>query len=119
MCAILALSAAPCRAGQRGRKWRRAGFLGSVKGDSSSHGKGPATAARQRGKIRTPSKNERMNSKTNAVTFAFRRPRFSLICDLDGELFATESAAALRRLLVRVELLDKEKIRFVDTSGEG
>ena len=60
-----------------------------------------------------------MSSKTNAITFAFRKPRFPVICDVDGDLFAAESAAALRRLLVRVELLDKEKIRFVDTSGEG
>ncbi len=41
-----------------------------------------------------------------------------MICDVDGDLFAAESAAALRRLLVRMELLDKEKMRFVDTSGE-
>lgn len=70
-------------------------------------------------KIRPPSKNERMSSKTNAVTFAFRKPRFPLICDLDGDLFAAESATALRRLLAKVELHDQENMRFVDARGEG
>jgi hypothetical protein len=60
-----------------------------------------------------------MNSPTKALVFAFRKPRFPLICDLDGDLFAAESAAALRRLLGRAQLPDEKKMRFVDTRGEG
>ncbi len=59
-----------------------------------------------------------MNSTTKALVFAFRKPRFPLICDLDGDLFAAESAAALRRLLGRAQLPDEKKMRFVDTRGE-
>ena len=59
-----------------------------------------------------------MNSKTNAITFAFRRPRFPLICDLDGDVFAVLSPAALRRRLAGVELADEKKARFVDANGE-
>ena len=36
------------------------------------------------------------------VTFAFRKPRFLVICDLDGDLFAAESTAGLPRLLAKV-----------------
>jgi hypothetical protein len=60
-----------------------------------------------------------MNSETIAITFAFPKPRFPLICDLDGDLFAAESAAGLQRLLARVELHKQENMQFVDTRGEG
>ncbi len=59
-----------------------------------------------------------MNSKRNAITFAFRRPRFPVICDLDGDVFAVLSAAALRRRLIRVEFVDDKRMRFVDANGE-
>jgi hypothetical protein len=59
-----------------------------------------------------------MNSKMNAIVFAFRRPRFPLICDLDGELSAAESSAALQMLLAGRELSDERKARFVDANGE-
>ena len=62
---------------------------------------------------------EAMNSEANTITFAFRKPRFPLICDLDGDLFAALSAAALQRRLAGVELADEKKARFVDASGEG
>jgi hypothetical protein len=60
-----------------------------------------------------------MDSKTNTIAFAFRKPRFPLICDFDGELFAVSSPAALQRRLAGVELADDKKTRFVDASGEG
>jgi hypothetical protein len=59
-----------------------------------------------------------MDSKTNTIAFAFRRPKFPLICDFDGELFAVSSPAALQRRLAGVELADEKKTRFVDASGE-
>jgi hypothetical protein len=57
-----------------------------------------------------------MKSKTKAIVFAFRRPRFPVICDLDGDLFAAASAAVLQRRLG--ELPNDKKMRFVDTTGE-
>jgi hypothetical protein len=57
--------------------------------------------------------------KTNSITFAFRRPRFPLICDLDGDLFAAESPAALQRRLAGLGLTNERKDRFVDANGEG
>lgn len=59
-----------------------------------------------------------MNSKTNAIVFAFRRPRFPLIGDLDGDVFAVLSPVALRRRLVGVEFADEKNARFVDANGE-
>lgn len=59
-----------------------------------------------------------MNSKTNAIMFAFRRPRFPLICDFDGDLFAAQSAAALQRRLAGPHPTNEEKTRFVDANGE-
>lgn len=59
-----------------------------------------------------------MISKTNAITYAFRKPRFPLICDFDGYLFAAESPAALQRRLAGLELPDERKIRFCDANGE-
>ena len=59
-----------------------------------------------------------MNSKTNAITYAFRKPRFPLICDFDGDLFAAQSTAALQRRLAGLELIDERKARFVDANGE-
>ena len=59
-----------------------------------------------------------MNSKTNAITYAFRKPRFPLICDLDGDLFAAQSPAALQRRLDGLELTAERKARFVDANGE-
>jgi len=59
-----------------------------------------------------------MNSNTNAITYAFRKPRFPLICDLNGYLFAAESPGALQRRLASLELPDERKIRFCDAKGE-
>ena len=59
-----------------------------------------------------------MNSKTNGITYAFRKPRFPLICDFDGDLFAAQSTAALQRRLGGLDLVDERKARFVDANGE-
>jgi hypothetical protein len=59
-----------------------------------------------------------MNSKTNTITYAFRKPRFPLICDFDGDLFAAESSAALQRRLAGLDLAKERNARFVDANGE-
>jgi hypothetical protein len=59
-----------------------------------------------------------MNSKTNLITYAFRKPRFPLICDFDGDLFAAKSPAALQRRLTGLELPNEREARFVDANGE-
>ena len=59
-----------------------------------------------------------MNSKTKTIMFAFRRPKFPLICDLDGDVFAAESPAVLQRRLGALDLSDDVKMRIVDTSGQ-
>ncbi|MEX0806081.1 MAG: hypothetical protein WD688_22595 [Candidatus Binatia bacterium] len=60
-----------------------------------------------------------MISKTNAITYAFRKPRFPLICDLGGFLVAAESPAALQRRLAGRDLPTERKVRLVDARGEG
>ena len=60
-----------------------------------------------------------MDSNANVIMFAFRRPRFPLICDFDGDLFAAPSPAALQGRLAGVALIDERKVRFVDANGEG
>jgi hypothetical protein len=59
-----------------------------------------------------------MNSETNVITYAFRKPRFPLICDFDGDLFAAQSTAALQRRLGGLDLVNERKARFVDANGE-
>jgi len=50
-----------------------------------------------------------MTSKMNAITYAFRRPRFPMICDLNGYLVAAESPTALHAVLLVWTLLRREK----------
>jgi hypothetical protein len=52
------------------------------------------------------------------IWFAFRRPKFPLICGLDGDLVAAASGAALQSRLGGVDLANDKKMQFVDTSGE-
>jgi len=52
------------------------------------------------------------------ITYAFRRPKFPLICDLDGDVFAAGSPAGLQRRLGDLDLTDGAKMRIVDASGE-
>ena len=51
--------------------------------------------------------------------YAFRKPRFPLICDFDGDLFAAESPATLQRRLAGLDLTNERKVRLVDARGEG
>jgi hypothetical protein len=60
-----------------------------------------------------------MISKANTIMYAFRKPKFPVICDFDGDLFAAPSTAALQRRLAGMELVDERKARFVDANGEG
>ena len=59
-----------------------------------------------------------MTSSMSAITYAFRRPRFPLICDLNGYVVAAESPTALQRCLAGMDLPTARKVRLVDTTGE-
>ena len=59
-----------------------------------------------------------MTSKINTITYAFRRPRFPMICDLNGYLVGAESPTALQRCLAGVDLTTERKVRLVDATGE-
>ena len=57
-------------------------------------------------------------SVKQSITCVFRLPRFPLICDFDGDLFAAKSLAALQRRLFGLEIPDEKSIRFCDANGE-
>jgi hypothetical protein len=58
-------------------------------------------------------------AERNKITYLFRRPKFPLICDLDGELMAATSAAAFQRRIARFELPSGRRFDLVDGTGEG
>ena len=39
-----------------------------------------------------------------SITYAFRRPRFLVICAIDGDLIGVESPASLQRRLAALDL---------------
>lgn len=53
------------------------------------------------------------------VRYVFRRPRFPVICDIEGELVAARSPAALQRRLAGLDLPHGHVFALVDASGEG
>ncbi len=57
-------------------------------------------------------------SKTKAITCVFRRPRFPLICSIDGYLVAGRSLRAFERRLARFGLSRCREFKLVDASGE-
>lgn len=57
-------------------------------------------------------------SRKQPITCVLRRPRFPLVCDFDGYLFAARSLAALQLRIAGLVLPDERNIRFCDASGE-
>ncbi|HWP23339.1 MAG TPA: hypothetical protein VNM15_04015 [Candidatus Binatia bacterium] len=51
-----------------------------------------------------------MNSTTKALVFAFRKPRFPLICDLDGDLFAAEFFPRTWRKIEIINLFNRSRV---------
>lgn len=61
-----------------------------------------------------------MESKTGGkVQYAFRRPRFPIICAVGSELLAAPSPAAFQRQLEGLEPLGAKVLDIVDATGEG
>lgn len=53
------------------------------------------------------------------IQYAFRRPRFPIICVVGDELISAGSAAGFQRQLERFELQDDKVLDIVDATGEG
>ncbi len=53
------------------------------------------------------------------VQYAFRRPRFPIVCAVGAELISAESPAAFQRQVQRVDLQGGEVLDIVDATGEG
>ena len=58
----------------------------------------------------------RVNGK---IQYAFRRPRFPIICAVAAELISAESAAGFQRQIERFELQGDEVLDIVDATAEG
>jgi hypothetical protein len=57
-------------------------------------------------------------SKTEAITYVFRRPRFPLICSIDGHLVAGRSLRDVERRLARFDLSPYRELDLIDATGE-
>ena len=57
-------------------------------------------------------------SNTKAITCVFRRPKFPLICGIDGYLVAVWSLRGFERRLARFDLSSCREFKLVDASGE-
>jgi hypothetical protein len=53
-----------------------------------------------------------------SIRFAFRRPRFPVICAIDGHLIGISSPASLQRRLAALDISGEKELRLVDGSGE-
>jgi len=53
------------------------------------------------------------------VQYAFRRPRFPIVCAVGAELISAGSPAAFQRQVQRVDLQGGEVLDIVDATGEG
>jgi hypothetical protein len=53
-----------------------------------------------------------------SLTYAFRRPRFPVICAIDGDLIGAQSPARLQRCLAALDVSGEKKLQFVDGNGE-
>lgn len=53
------------------------------------------------------------------IAYVFRRPKFPIICDLDGELISASSPARFQRRLDSLSLPSGKCFRLVDATGEG
>ncbi len=53
------------------------------------------------------------------IQYAFRRPRFPIVCAVGDELISVGSPAAFQRQLERVDLQGHKMLDIVDARGEG
>ncbi len=53
------------------------------------------------------------------IQYAFRRPRFPIICAVGGELVSAWSAVDFQRQIERFEIQSGEVLDVVDATGEG
>ena len=53
------------------------------------------------------------------LTYVFRRPRFPIICNIDGELVAGSTAQQFERRMGKVRLPSGRTFKIVDANGEG
>ena len=53
------------------------------------------------------------------VTYVFRRPRFPVICAVDGGLIAARSPASFQRQITRLDPPVGRVFQMVDATGEG
>ena len=53
------------------------------------------------------------------LTYVFRRPRFPIICNIDGELVAGSTAQHFERRMGKVTLPSGRVFKIVDATGEG
>jgi hypothetical protein len=59
-----------------------------------------------------------VKSKTNAITYVFRRPRCPFICAIDGDLIGAKSLAGFQRRLARFDLSRRREFKLIDARGE-
>jgi hypothetical protein len=52
-------------------------------------------------------------------TYLFRKPKFPIICDIDGIVIAARSEKSFAKQLEKVPLNPEKSYRLVDVSGEG
>lgn len=57
-------------------------------------------------------------AKAKSITSIIRRPRFPLICEIDGCLFGAQSSAEFRRRLARFNLANVKEFKAIDANGE-
>jgi hypothetical protein len=57
-------------------------------------------------------------STIKTISYMFRRPRFPLICEIDGCLIGAQSAAGFRRGLARFDLSRHREFGLIDANGE-
>lgn len=53
------------------------------------------------------------------VRYAFRRPRFPIVCAVGSELISAGSTASFQRQIERLDLPDDKVLDIVDATGEG
>ena len=53
------------------------------------------------------------------IQYAFRRPRFPILCAVERELLSAGSLNAFRRQIKHLDLQDAEALDIVDATGEG
>ena len=53
------------------------------------------------------------------LTYVFRRPRFPIICNIDGELVAGSTAQQFEQRIGKVTLPSGRAFKIIDANGEG